>query len=319
MIMGKKKKEVVVLNQTELMPTNIGTLNTKQGSPIVVLIIILIFVAGIFSLDYIVSWLNPESEVTPYVPNPTPTPTPDTPEDQTKENAEKHEITSDLAISLGTVTFTSFNVNTSTNTLDFVVKSTGTSNLLVNRNYFIELYSSADILLQRIKLDNIPIVENKSFSYDITSALSTGGINKISILEIKEEDYPSINLTTNAEKVPILTCSLNNTSLEYQFASTTNNTLEKIIEKRSITETEEDYDELLAKYENLKDELDSIEGVTVEIIPQRGGFKIEIEIDLATIPSDVYKKNFKEVHYYAKDSLAKKISFELSSSSYTCK
>ena len=319
--MGKKKKEMVVLNQTELMPTTIGTVNTRQGSPIVVIVIILIFVVGIFSLDYIVAWLNPEGEIAPVIPNnPTPgTPTnPDNPSDQTVN--QKYELTNDLSISIGTITFNSFVIDTSNNVIRFNVVTSGTSTLLATHNYYLEIYSSADILLQRIKLANDSIVQSNSYTYDITKALGEGGIAKLSILEIKDEDYNNIALTKKVDSLDALTCTLNNRTIDYLF-SNSNNTylLSKIVLKEKINETDDDYDDLLGKYETINKKYSSVDGITVNLNPSRGGFETNIEIDLNTINESTYSKDFNDLIYYKKGTEAKKIAFELTASSYNCK
>ena len=319
--MRKKKKEVVVLNQTELMPTTIGTVNTRQGSPSVVIVIILIFVVGIFSLDYIGAWLNPEGEIAPVIPNnPTPgTPTnPDNPSDQTVN--QKYELTNDLSISIGTITFNSFVIDTSNNVIRFNVVTSGTSTLLATHNYFLEIYSSADILLQRIKLANDSIVQSNSYTYDITKALGEGGIAKLSILEIKDEDYNNIALTKKVDSLDALTCTLNNRTIDYLF-SNSNNTylLSKIVLKEKINETDDDYDDLLGKYETINKKYSSVDGITVNLNPSRGGFETNIEIDLNTINESTYSKDFNDLIYYKKGTEAKKIAFELTASSYNCK
>ena len=319
--MGKKKKEVVVLNQTELMPTTIGSINARQGSPIVVIVIILIFVAGIFSLDYIVAWLNPEKEITPFVPNtPSPgTPTnPDSPGEQLEN--QKYELTNDLSISVGTITFNSFVIDTSNNVIRFNGVTSGTSTLLATHNYYLELYSSSDILLERIKLSSDSIVQSKSYTYDITKALSGGGIAKISILEIKDEDYNNISLSKKIDSLDALTCTLNNRTIDYLFNSSNNNyLLTKIILREKIYEEDVEYDDLIDKYETINKKYSSIEGVTVELNPLRGGFETEIEIDLSTVNESTYNKDFNDLMYYKKDTEAKKIAFEMAASSYNCK
>ena len=316
----KRRKEPVVLNQTELIPTNIGKLNNKQGSPFVVIFIIAIFVVGIFSLDYIANWLNPETEVRPYIPTPTPSDTPSTPDNpEDTEDNKKYEITSDLAVVVGTNTFNSFNIDTSLNTITFNAVTQGTSSLLSNHNYYLELYSSSDILLQRIKLPNDSFVDIKNFSYDITKALSSGQIVKLSILEIKDEDYTSITLKNKVNDLDVLTCTLNNQKIEYQFTSENNiYSLNTIIVNHQVFETDTNYDELLDNYEVMKENINAESGITMNLNPSRGGFEAVINISLNEINDNTYQKTFKDLIYYKKGTEAKKIAFELNSSGYTC-
>ena len=316
----KKRKEPVVLNQTELIPTNIGKLNNKQGSPFVVIFIIAIFVVGIFSLDYIVNWLNPETEVRPYIPTPTPSDTPSTPDNpEDTEDNKKYEITSDLAVVVGTNTFNSFNIDTSLNRITFNAVTQGTSSLLSNHNYYLELYSSSDILLQRIKLPNDSFVDIKNFSYDITKALSSGQIVKLSILEIKDEDYTNITLKNKVNDLDVLTCTLNNQKIEYQFTSENNiYSLNTIIVNHQVFETDTNYDELLDNYEVMKENINAESGITMNLNPSRGGFEAVINISLNDINDNTYQKTFKDLIYYKKGTEAKKIAFELNSSGYTC-
>ena len=316
----KKRKEPVVLNQTELIPTNIGKLNNKQGSPFVVIFIIAIFVVGIFSLDYIVNWLNPETEVRPYIPTPTPSDTPSTPDNpEDTEDNKKYEITSDLAVVVGTNTFNSFNIDTSLNRITFNAVTQGTSSLLSNHNYYLELYSSSDILLQRIKLPNDSFVDIKNFSYDITKALSSGQIVKLSILEIKDEDYTNITLKNKVNDLDVLTCTLNNQKIEYQFTSENNiYSLNTIIVNHQVFETDTNYDELLDNYEVMKENINAESGITMNLNPSRGGFEAVINISLNDINDNTYQKTLKDLIYYKKGTEAKKIAFELNSSGYTC-
>ena len=54
----KKQKENIVIQPTELVPTTIGTINTKESGPIFVIILIALFLIGIFFLDKVNDFLN---------------------------------------------------------------------------------------------------------------------------------------------------------------------------------------------------------------------------------------------------------------------
>ena len=122
--MAKKKKEEIVLNKTELVPTTIGVLDKRENGPIVAIVLIILFVVCIFLLPYFNEWLNGVDTV---VETPTDTPSPsidDEPNEDPAPETQYYPISSDLSIDIDGYSFSSFVIQNNNQTLSYTITNT---------------------------------------------------------------------------------------------------------------------------------------------------------------------------------------------------
>lgn len=321
--MAKKKKNVepIVISDTELIPTTIGSFETKQNGPIFAFIWILIFILAIFGLPYITALIENQefpifSKTNPKEENPT---TPDNPL-VTPEQPEYYEIKEDLIIELEGYRFYNWNLNANRKTLNLQLeRTTGVANFFVNHNYYIEMYNGENTLLQRVKIPNKEIADVNNLSFDVTEAIANGVISKVSIVLIEEKDYPQVSLSSNANNEPILKCEKNNQTIIYSFKEENDvYLLKKMTETITSSSKETDYEKLLEDYTNLAATYKLLNGVNSTLTPISSGFYFETTIDLEKLPSADQKRIFKGEVYYEKDTEARVIAFELDTSGYSC-
>lgn len=317
-----KKKEPIVLNKTELMPTNLGSMKQKESGLIITVIIIVLFVSAILFLPMIEQWLNPFDN-TPIPYQPIAKEEEETPPEEPETQVEKYyDLTDDLAITIQGFTFQNFLVNETAQTMSLdVINTTGSANYFVNKNYYIQYYSKTNELLGRSKLTSEEIVSRISSTYEISNVLKNGKIAKISIREIKEEEYPNVVLGTDVNGNYVLLCEKDNQTLTYSFTKSGQTyALEKIEETQMYSTTDEDYQHYLDFYNNRISSLKNTKGVQASLNPIVTGFEFILEADLKEISASDYQKNFsKDAIYYKEKTDAKQIAFEKSSSNYLCK
>ena len=319
-----KKKEPIVLNKTELMPTNLGSMKQKESGIIITILILVVFVVGIFFLPQIMELLNPVNNAPiPYVPS---TVEPENPNPGSDENPsadlnQLYEVKEGLAIEVEGYTFNEFVVNSTPGTISFVLTNhTGSASYFQTHSYYIEYYSQSEELLGRTKL----IVQNMDSSisqeYEISNVTKIGMVSKIAIKEIDENEYPAVNLRTNNDKIPYLECSNQNHVITYYFELNKNKYELKRFENRvMIANSSENYETILEQYTTLSDSMESIKGLEVSLTPIVSGFEFVLESDLRSLSESNRKTYLKEPYYYLLNTDAKVISFEMQAQNYSCK
>lgn len=319
--MAKKKNEQIVLNKAELMPTTIGTLDQKENGPIVVIVLIILFVICIFLLPYVNEWLQePPPSITP--PPSNMAPSIDEPNvDEPVDDVTYYTISNDLTIDLEGFQFSSFTVNSINKTLNFTLTNvSGEEDFFETSNYFMELYSSDNKLLQRIKLEKENIVTSSIYSYDVSTAFYNGTINKLTLSNINTSDYPNVSLTNNTSGTPYLTCTKDNQTLTYYFTEQKGTyQLNQLREKITLQNTAQDYNATLENYTTLVASLNNVAGVSTDLVPTTSGFAFELTLQLGSVTNETMNRYFTNDVYYEAKTEAKVIAFELESENYTCR
>lgn len=318
--MAKKKKEQIVLNKTGLMPTTIGTLDQKENGPIVAIVLIVLFVVCIFLLPYVNEWLQEPDQITKSPPSTT-TPSDDEPNvDEPTDDVTYYTISNDLTIDLEGFQFSSFAVNSTNQTLNFTLTNvSGEEDFFETSNYFMELYSSDNKLLQRIKLEKENIVTSSTYSYDVSTAFSNGTINKLTLSNIATSDYPNVSLSNDTTGTPYLTCTKDNQTLTYYFTEQEGTyELNQLRERITFQNTAQDYNTTLENYTTLVASLNNVAGVTTDLVPTTSGFTFELILQLGSVTNATMNRYFTDNIYYAANTEAKVVAFELESEDYTC-
>ena len=311
--MAKKKKEPVVIDQTELKSTTIGVLETKESGPWAAIIIIGLLLIGIFFLDDIREFINNGGLSNIPIANPQ-TPTSSEQEEEPKEEEPRemqyYELVNSPVVKmedyeLGGVTIAN-------HTLTFQIENKGgVGNYLMNHDYYIELYDTEKTLLERFKIENINISTSHTFTYETKTTNAT----YFTLHLMTESDYPAIVLKKE-DGVTYLKCDKNNETITYYFDN--KNELTNLEYMLRVPETENDYETLFDHYLNLTDTYNRINGVESDAYPSATGFEYYVNINLNTIPNITYQSQFTERKYYDNHTSARLISFELESSGYTC-
>lgn len=314
----KDKNPKVILDKTELMPTTIGTLETKENGPIVVILIIVFFGLCIIVLPYastLIQRIN-DGEVSINKPD-TKQPSSDDTTNDTKEEIEYQKLTTSLSFSIDKYTFNNFVLDSSKGTLSFKVTNAGGDvNMFVKKNYYVELFTSDKKLLQRVKMDNKAVSNTETFTLNVSNALKSGTATLIIIRSISKDEYTQVTVSNNK-----LTCTLGSTTLNYTFKTDENKKylLTNIEEKITVNSSSSNYEDKLSEYTTRNNTLDKITGVSTDILPTTNGFSYTESIDLGIIDNTNMNKYFKGQEYYALNTEAKVIAFELTASNYNCK
>ncbi len=314
----KDKNPKVILDKTELMPTTIGTLETKENGPIVVILIIVFFGLCIIVLPYASTLIQRINDGEVSINNPdTKQPSRDDTTNDTKEEIEYQKLTTSLSFSIDKYTFNNFVLDSSKGTLSFKVTNAGGDvNMFVKNNYYVELFTSDKKLLQRVKMDNKAVSNTETFTLNVSNALKSETAKLIIIRSISRDEYTQVTVNNNK-----LTCTLGSTTLNYTFKTDENKKylLTNIEEKITINSSNSNYEDKLSEYTTRNNTLDKITGVSTDILPTTNGFSYTESIDLGIIDNTNMNKYFKGQEFYALNTEAKVIAFELTASNYNCK
>jgi len=278
-------------------------------------------VLGIVGLPYITTWLN---EGTLPIFSPKPNNPVEQPGNTLPDNNEIEYYAYDdaLNISLEGFLFQNFSVDVETKTLNFqIVNQKGKVSFFVDNIYYLELYTQDKLLLHRFKIPKKEVVSLENISFNLSKISQMGDIALVAFVKKEVKDYPQVTLRENVTGNPILTCSLDNRTLTYEFEKEEDKIyLIKIGESTTYMENSTaDYEEILSEIA-LQNNIynGGVLGLKSEISYIRSGFHFLVDIDLKNILSSTMNRYFTEDVYYPKRTEAKTIAFELESSGYTC-
>lgn len=305
--MAKNKKVVIV--DEELTPTVLKTIKEKKGSVIWPIIIFAILVAAVIYLPdisvYLEEYLNPTTS------------TPNTPVDngddsdtdeEDGEEVVKYNLTPELQITDNNIALSNFAI--SNNQLTFSITNSGTEILDFSQlNYFLELYNSNIMLVQRIMISDVSVASGRttSVTYDLTDT----NISSISFEQITEDGYPSHILTTDENGNATLTCIKNYETVNYLL---TNNQVYAIEDTFVVSATDENYSTLYSSYQALAATYNTIGGISSTVNVANNILTFRTDINLSTVSEG----SFNNIIYYPKDTDAKVMNFELEANGYTC-
>lgn len=306
------KKKQIVINNEELTPTVLATLKDRKKTSVFgiiwLAIIFAIFGVGIYYLPeisaYVNNYLNPEPVVTNSnnkVPN-------------NEEEAEKpneiiqYKISDNPEIVLDNLTIKNIKLENNILTFDLINNDKEIIDLK-DKDYFIQLYSNAETLEQRIILNKGTIISGGSLTE--TFQIANEKVTHISFLSIKESEYPSYNLISDEYKNSTLVCKKDNETINYFLK---NNKLYLLQDVYFVSATDSNYNDLNNTYQVLSASYNNIGGVTSLVGKDDTGLTFTTSIDLNKYTPD----SLNIIGVFAKDTDAKVIKFELEASGYTC-
>lgn len=309
---GKFNSKNIVINQEDLAITKIGELEATQQNPFFIFLLFGILLIFIFFLPTIVDWIKGPDEKPDYSI---------TQEEEKKDNHEESEdkkdmyytFNSELEIGVATkVIVKQFQFNG--NILSFHVVNAGDNSFsFATENYFMEFYSEANTLLERILLKDIVIPKQASEKFEFLISNSTiKNVKKIKLISKEIMDYPNIILEKNNNQEEVLICNKEYENLTYIFQ---NEKLLRMEHALNYTNQVADYSILFSKWKMEAERLNSINGIQSIFANAGNGFAVNTKVDLNIANIE----NTNQVYYYPLDTLAKVIKFEMEARGFHCK
>ncbi len=302
--MGKRKKEKVVINNQELTPTVLGELSVNKKTSIIPLIIIfvLLITFTIFLPD-IVAYIENEKEsttVTPGSNNTIVTPP--------IEETNKYIIESGMEIELDDIKLSDFlHVD---NILSFKLTNISTESLVMNNtNYFLEIYSDKDVILDKIIIENLDLESGESLDY---SKNVDADISYLKFSYIKSSDYPEFTLDYSSG-IATLTCQKDLLNLVYSFEETG---LVSLNESISLESTNTDFNDYYNYYTEKRNSYLNATGVTVTFNSLISRFEY-----IATYDLKLYNNNtnaLEENYFYGKLTQENVVKYENEARGFIC-
>ena len=301
--MARKKK--VVISDQELTPTVLATIEEKKFNLLSLILLFAIFGGVVFYLPeistYVEQYLNPSpsTSVKPSVK--------DTNDNDEQVEIEKYPYTLTLSITKGKMTLSNFSITNDYLSLQ-IANSDNVALDMDEYNYYLEMYSEDDTLLQRIKMDDFKV--GASSSIMMSYSIKASEIAYFTFLEISEEEYPSFIPIADANKEAVFICQKDTETINYKLKD---NKLYAIEDIFMIQNTEENFTTLLGTYQSLAATYNAMNGVVSEVTNDGNILRFITNMDLTVNNSLTISKII-----YPKDTDAKVIKFELSSKGYTC-
>lgn len=302
--MARKK---IIINEQELTPTTLGKIDNRKGGIFLFIFIIGLFIAIVIFLPdisiildkYILGKDDQTTETTNNDSKKT--------EDNVKEEAKSYAYIYNLSISESD--FKVINILVKDNTLSFSITNSLSKTLnLSNYNYFIELFSSDNTLLQRIMIEKISISKDsqKDFSYTLINK----NIAFIKLIQIDESEYPVVSFITDDNTKGTLECTLANDTYTYTFDS---DKLTNLVYQKTYNKALADYQTMYEKYASLMIKYNDYDGISATINENETSFIYTSKIDYSLV-----KESILSTYDYQKDATPTVIKFEMETNGFSC-
>lgn len=313
--MAKKEKfnsKNIKINEEELSITKIGELETSEQSPMFILILFGVILIFIFFLPTIVNLIKGPNEKPDYsLIN---KPQENNPEEEPKEIENSYYNFSDaLSIDLEeNIKINEFSLMG--NTLSFKVNNARDTRFSFQTdNYFLELYSEEDTLLERIFLGDTYVSRETDVVITYTLHSNTAlQMKKLLFSKKKIADYPNVTLEKNDNEEEVLTCTKDTENLTYKFQTEKLFSISHVINYSSNISN---YESLLNSWQTNAEKLNNKEGITSIFVNAGNGFVVNTSIDL----KNAKLNDIENTSYYPNETLAKVVSFEMEARGFNCK
>lgn len=314
--MAKKKKgkfnsKNVIINEEDLAITKIGELETAEQSPLLIFGLFGALLLFIFFLPTVVNLIKGPDEKPDYSIIQE-----EKEKEKEEENKDKEDkyytFSSDLVVTVEpNIVAREFLLNG--NTFSFrLINSSDHSFSFDKDNYFVELYTEENTLLERILLKGVQIQKNReeSFGFSISDT-SAKNVKKIKLISKTIDDYPNIILEKNNNQEEVLFCSKEYENLTYTFQ---NEKLLRIEHVLNYTNQVHDYPTLFSKWKIETERLNNISGIQSIFVNAGSGFAVNTKLDLKSTNVE----NANQIYYYRYDTLAKVVKFEMEARGFRC-
>ncbi len=314
--MAKKEKfnsKNVKINEEELSITKIGELSDTEQSSALIFILFGVILVFIFFLPTIVNLIKGNNNKPDYslIEKPNENSTGDEPSEG--EQISYFTLNDTLSIDLEE------NIKIDTfvlegNELSFQTTNTKNSKFSFHdENYFLELYSEDDTLLERIFLGDIVVPKGESTTSSFILSSSTA-LSMKKLLFTKKEivDYPNVTLEKNDLEEEVLTCTKDTETYTYKFQQEKLFSISHIV---SYSTTISNYETLRNTWESNSERLNTLGGINSVFVDAGNGFVVNTTIDLKTAKSS----DLDNSNYYSNETLAKVVKFEMEAKGFDCK
>ena len=313
--MNKKKKfsyKNLKVNEEELSITKIGEMPNENKSPIFLVFVFGLLLVFIFFLPEIVSYFSGKDS------NLVNNPVVDNKEKSTsdeKEDIVYYTINDALEINLENgIKLNQFKINN--DSISFSVTNSKDVDYNFNKkNYFMELYTEEQTLLERVILekDSISKKNSKEYSYSLLTS-TIAGAKKIVFIEKQVDDYPNITLTKNEAGEQILVCKKDFETLSYTFKE---DKLQKITDAVNYARSgnELNYQLDFSLWQSRVNNYNAISGITSTFMSNDTGFMVNTVLDLENVKNSSMDNDT----FYKYETLAKVVDFEMKARGFDCK
>ncbi len=171
---------------------------------------------------------------------------------------------------------------------------------------FLELYNATNKFIGRLFISSAKIFEDgETMNLAYQYGLGINEVTKVSLVKKTINDYPS--LLTKQEDFTLV-CTKGNENFKYIFKT---QKLEIMYKNIFLPISSKNYIELKNKLQDEATSLDLLDGINTSFLEDLTGSKLTVKYD------SMFSIN-KENGLYNKDTVAKKIKFEMESLLYTC-
>ncbi len=308
--MTKKKKmnyKNLKINEESLTTTTIGLMPEEQKGPLFVIVLFAILLGIVFFLPDILNYMNNRNNEEVNLPNSSDKGTSGEPS-EIEEEIQMYDLSNNLTITLDEV-LTINNFKIANNTINFRIKNNGENRYYFNRyNYFLELYSENNTLLERVILQKEGLAKDstKDYSYEIKPETSNLA-KKIVFTNINSDGYPVVDLINNT-----LTCTKGYETITYDFIENKLKTINDVV--NYPFSSDQNYTHNLLTYQNQVSFNNNIVGVTATLTEASTGFIVNTILDLEKVDITKLSNN----NYYAYETLAKIVKFETEARGFSC-
>lgn len=315
--MAKKKFENVSLEQKELTPMTIGAFESRKKSSIGIVIIIALFALVMVFLPEISSKLNEFlNPVSPIAPGSTPKPVApsETKDPEPSEETKFYAFSEDLEIKNEEVSLSDFLLDKEKKVLSYsIVNASNGYQDIEALNYYLEIYTSEKILIERVKLAHELTLASGAFK-KVSASISEEGVDSLSYLVLVKKstsDYPPVNLANNEEGTATLTCTKDHEKAIYKF---TDSKLVEMSHEYRYENTNEDYLEVSEEAKKESTSINNKSGVTSTYFEYEGGFNITSIVNL----SEASRGYIFHADTFKLDTEPKVVKFEMEAQNFKC-
>lgn len=315
--MARKKKRYknIKLEQTELTPTAIGLFESRKKSSIGTVVILGIFILTVIFLpnisEYVNNYLNKVPGTSTKPSNPGKKPTPEKP---TIGDDNLIAFVDNLKVTNEDITVSNFVIDSINLTISYdITNNLSNSKNIEELNYYLEIFSTEQTLIERVKLSDEIILNSGAFT-TIKRTIkeeSATTIGFISIIKKNVNEYPIVELNKNEDGSSSLVCRNTNEKVTYKFSE---DKLKEVTSEANYLITETNYQELYeinkVKANNYNNKL----GIISTFFENENGYNITTSVNLNEI-SRIYIFN---ADSFKLDTEPKVVKFEMEAQGFTC-
>lgn len=207
------------------------------------------------------------------------------------------------------------NITLNGNTIKFITYSYNGLVNLDTKDYYLEISSNTNQALSYIKLSGTLDFQEREVEYTIPNFNANNTLNYYGkIYEIKDNNYPAVNLNKTPEGLSTLTCKKNTKTLIYSFKNDYLINLRENFIMSKTMDNETEFDNQVTNYTKKKTLLNNY----ASFINTGNNITFNANINLET-PGYMLPDDLGDYDYYPLDTQVKEISYKQIGKGYDCK